>query len=879
MGKKLTWLLFLLSAFLAAEASHLKGGWIKYAYMGPTSGDITKSHYKVTVYQYLSCASSPTQIDSVVYISVYSGTSFISTKSVRRSGGSIASRSDFPCVSPAQTICYRIDEYETEYDFPNNPEGYTFAVQRCSRIQNLVNIINSVNTGITYTTAIPGITNNAYQNKSAVFSLDDAVVVCAGNSFSFPFVATDPDGDSLSYRFTEGKDVAVCVNTAFPQIVQAPPPYPNINYQPPYSAAQPLGNTVAINPATGIISGIAPATIGDYVVAVAVDEFRNGVKIAENRKEIHIGVRGCNIPSADLPIRPVTCNGFTVDFQNTSPSSSITSYNWDFGVPGVTTDSSTQPTPTYTYQDTGVYTVTLVVNQGQPCTNTGTQQVRVYPGFFPGFTFAAACKGIPFQFTDTTRTSYGYINSWSWNFGDGNTLSDTSHLQNPQYTYQNTGTDSVRLVVTNSKGCIDTALVAVSISDKPQLILAFKDTLICNMDTLQLHARSNAEQGIFTWSPNYRISSLTDPNPFVNPLITTKYTVTINDRGCVASDTVSVNVLDFISVNAGPDTTICLTDSVTLRPVSQALSYRWTPAATLSNPNTKFPVATPTATFTTYVVQAALGKCQAIDSIVVKTAPYPRANAGADTIICFGDKVLLHGTISGSGSIWQPAQFVQNPPSLSTLAFPRTTTSFVLIATDTLGCPKPIRDSVLVTVQMQPVVFAGNDTTIIIGQPLVMNASASSFLTRYKWSPPTGISNDTLLRPGVVITPALYPPNGQLKYTLTATSNEGCTGSDEIIVRVLKAGPTIFVPGAFTPNGDGNNDVFKPILAGLQQLNYFRVYNRYGQLLYQTSTIGQGWDGRVNGILQDNTGYVYSVQASNPNGTIINKTGSFVLVR
>jgi gliding motility-associated-like protein len=176
-------------------------------------------------------------------------------------------------------------------------------------------------------------------------------------------------------------------------------------------------------------------------------------------------------------------------------------------------------------------------------------------------------------------------------------------------------------------------------------------------------------------------------------------------------------------------------------------------------------------------------------------------------------------------------------------------------------------------------VFAGNDTSIIVGQPLIFPSVVSSFLTSYRWAPATGLNSDTALRPTAIITTALFPASAQLTYRLTATSPEGCTGSDEVTVRIFKTPPSIFVPNAFTPNGDGNNDVIRPILAGMRQLDYFRIYNRLGQLVYSTTTVGQGWDGYIKGNPQGSAGYVYAAQAVDYNGKTVKQTGSFLLVR
>jgi gliding motility-associated-like protein len=143
-----------------------------------------------------------------------------------------------------------------------------------------------------------------------------------------------------------------------------------------------------------------------------------------------------------------------------------------------------------------------------------------------------------------------------------------------------------------------------------------------------------------------------------------------------------------------------------------------------------------------------------------------------------------------------------------------------------------------------------------------------------------GLSSTNVANPRVVITPSTLP-NGQesITYQVVASTSEGCNNSDDITIRIFKTGPSIFIPNAFTPNNDGLNDVIRPILAGIQRLDYFRIYNRYGQLVFETSTPNRGWDGRINGLLQASSAFVYQCQAVTIDGTVLTQKGTFTLVR
>ena len=117
-----------------------------------------------------------------------------------------------------------------------------------------------------------------------------------------------------------------------------------------------------------------------------------------------------------------------------------------------------------------------------------------------------------------------------------------------------------------------------------------------------------------------------------------------------------------------------------------------------------------------------------------------------------------------------------------------------------------------------------------------------------------------------------------IKYTVKATTAFGCSGEGFITVKVFKTKPDIFVPNAFTP-GTASNSIFRPIPVGITSIDYFRVYNRLGQMVYNTSAIGKGWDGMLNGMPQGAGGYVWMVKGTDYTGNIITKKGTMVLIR
>ncbi|RYD89078.1 MAG: PKD domain-containing protein, partial [Sphingobacteriales bacterium] len=439
--------------------------------------------------------------------------------------------------------------------------------------------------------------------------------------FTLDFSATDPDattmGDSLVYTFCSAYNGGGATGSEY--TTPAPAPFPEIPYKFGYTGTQPLGPRATINTETGIISGIAPDA-GKYVVSVCVTTYRNGRFINTHRKDFIVTVAPCDFAGAQLNPTYTSCDGFTVNFTNLNNSPLNLTYYWDFGDGTISTDES----PVHTYGSAGDFPLKLVINRGGNCADSTTAIVKVYPGYFPGFTNnSPMCKGIPVQFTDITTANYGAANSWKWDFGIPSDRSDTSRLKNPAFIYQTPGDYTVKLIVASDKGCVDTVDHVVSIVDKPAFTVT-NDTLICAIDNLTLHATASVA-GSVVWTPNYNINNVNSFNPVVSPDVTTTYQVRFSDNfGCTATDSVRVRVVSEVTLSAAPDTTICLTDSVRLRLNTDALYFTWTPAATIRDPRAQSPFATPVAPVTTYNVRASISaNCFKDETIVVSTVPYP----------------------------------------------------------------------------------------------------------------------------------------------------------------------------------------------------------------------------------------------------------------
>jgi gliding motility-associated-like protein len=255
-----------------------------------------------------------------------------------------------------------------------------------------------------------------------------------------------------------------------------------------------------------------------------------------------------------------------------------------------------------------------------------------------------------------------------------------------------------------------------------------------------------------------------------------------------------------------------------------------------------------------------------------------------DTTICFGGTVALHALVTtGTDYNWGNTGFAPRasrgvissvPFVLNVPEAPEQTTDYILNIRNA-GCPITVSDTFTVTVVPTIRVNAGNDTLVVVDQPLHFRVTSNDpYKDEYQWSPSTDLSNPDIADPI-----GMYPSDmNSITYQVTATDTFGCYGTATVKVTIAPTLPDFFVPNAFTPGGSSNG-LFRPICIGISSLEYFRVYNRWGQLLYSTSQIGQGWDGRVQGRMQESNAYLWVLKGTDYNGRSISKKGTVLLIR
>lgn len=357
--------------------------------------------------------------------------------------------------------------------------------------------------------------------------------------------------------------------------------------------------------------------------------------------------------------------------------------------------------------------------------------------------------------------------------------------------------------------------------------------------------------------------------------------ITVKDaNGCTATTAATIVLIDNMFLSLGNDTTICAESSITMQPVTNAGTsiFQWrpydatiTPASTIRDPSAKNAIITPVDT-SVYILHAEWGACMREDTILINILHKPIPEAGQDTAICDRSSAVLNGSASNlSGTVnysWTPAETAVTPGLPSTTVNPPSTQTYTLTVTDNYGCNFSVKDIVTVVVQPPVPAFAGNDTIAAVGQPHQMWGSGG---VSFEWSPAGPLDLSTSQHPIAVLT-------RDQQFTLKVTDYAGCIGYDTVFIQVYD-GPTYYVPNAFSPNGDGLNDVFIATPVNILKTDYFRVYNRLGQLMFETSEWRKGWDGKFIGKPQAVGAYVWVLQGTDKNGKKIQMKGTVMLVR
>lgn len=424
-----------------------------------------------------------------------------------------------------------------------------------------------------------------------------------------------------------------------------------------------------------------------------------------------------------------------------------------------------------------------------------------------------------------------------------------------KYKWQDGSTDSTFTVtrpgkyyVTTEDACGNSYSDTINISAAPPVPLNLgQDRTKCNNDTLVINAPSGFIN--YSWGPNYNISSLSQQNIVVNPLKDTLYYLKAERTpGCFGFDTIKINVNRSPVINLGNDTSLCKGDSINLNAGTGFATYSWN----TGNNTQQISVKTKGQYSVTGITMQG---CKSYDTLsVFNIYETPVVHLNKDTAICFGSsKTLDAGNFNSY--LWN------NGNTSKSISVNQTGTYWVNVK-DFNGC-KGTDTSIIKKINSLPTAFLPADTSICSYDKLDLKTTIS--FEKYLWSTSQTSAIITISKSG--------------SYWLTVTDKNNCAGTDSIVVVPKQCMTGFFMPTAFTPDGNGLNDDIKPFLFGNVVRYKFSIFNRWGQLVFETNNLSDGWNGSFKGLLQDPGVYTWSCVFQLESEEPQQKKGSLTLIR
>jgi len=807
---------------VSSKATHIVGGDFYYDYLG-------NNLYKITLKLYIDCINGNDQAilsDREAIIGVFDA----GTNDYERSfviSRSLPTRLDklhYECVRPPRDVCVDGYTYTQTVKLDPGDNGKILSFQRCCRNNSITNIYYPESTGSTYWIKIPPL-SHAGINSAARFKELPPNYLCTDAPLVFDHSATDPDGDSLVYELyqpylgatrSEPRPDHTLISGMFRE-----PPFIQVQWKTPYYTYNQMGGSprLRIDRKTGELT-VTPSTVGQFVIGVKVKEYRKGVFVGETFRDYQFNVRHCTFDIVSAFASPVFSCSDTVDFANKSKKA--VNYRWDFGDPTTSADTSHEVNPTYIYPGNGDYRVRLRA-WNDICEDEFITTVRIRSEIVvdlgPDLIF---CDGVD-RILDTRAYDATRVD-WS-NGQNGRAIR-----------VKDTGT---YVAVVYYDNCVDSG--RVHISTDPVNFSIPPDSLFC--DKVDCILDAGIEDVHYQWS--------TSPRDTFRRLYvqdTGVYWVRVNNKNCVKFDTTRIYTANKPEI--GPYYFVCNEFNKTLDAGGRAGStYLW------DNGNTsRYRTIDKKGT---YFVRITEGHCVLSDTLIVEN-PRIDLELGPDEHFCDYVLKMLEAPAGMKKYTWN------YEGNTNTIQVKKAGQYFIEVE-DSNGCTAS--DTINLTVSQSPEITLGPDTSICSRTSLKISPGGN-FL-RYTWS--FGVDDDAVER----------EIESAGTYSVEVEDSFGCIGRASINVRVdPEALPNdLYVPNAFTPNGDGLNEVF-PFSFIIKQPEFrARVFNRWGQKVYDSETHGPTWDAHYQNEIVHPEAFLYLVEYRGCDGNFRRLKGTVTVMR
>ena len=882
---------FLVLIFILASsktnAAHIVGGSISYRCLGGND-------YEVTLKIYRDCFSGGAEFDNPASIFIFGDNDtydayFAFTDLTITPLDAVIEN---PCLTPP-SICIEEGVYVGIVTLPNNIEDFYIVYQRCCRKPGILNLEISEEQGITLSAYVPA-GNVVECNNSPVFTNYPPLVLCLNDELVFDHSATDEDGDSLVYELCSPYlGLSTLQPMADNTLINPPesPPYNELNWAAGYSESYPLASNPAlsIDAETGLLTA-TPNQIGAYVVGICVSEYRDGVLLSTSRRDFQFNVTVCDpVIFTAIGEQEDICDGLTITLTNNSVD--IDFFYWDFGDLGSLTDTSNLFEPTYTYPDTGVYTVTLVGNPGFDCADTSFVEFEIYNALNPTISSTSSClPDLNFDF-DATGSFNDDIAIFTWNFGS-NASPSSSNIKNPQdVVFNSSGTFEISLTISDN-GCTSSDTYTLEVPDAVTANILPQE-ILCGGFAITF-AQENENATNFQW--NFGVfGTSTDVSTSANPTYTFP-TDGIYNVQLIAS-----------AANACPDTTY---ESFLIYPLlaptfthqntqclennqfnlqaggsfTSSASFQWTFEGGIPASASSQNVAVSFSTLGYHTISLTMEENNCVETYIdsVKIDPNPIANFSTESTGGCEPYTAIFNNLSTTASLQYGLLWNFGDGSTSLLQNPAHiyeqdgVYDVSLLITNYSGCLDDdyMLINNLITVQQTPQAnFDVSPSIISIFDPqtVITNLADGSTSCEYTFL-------DVDVSDACDFVYEFQNTTSPQPITQLVSNDFGC--SSTLTKYVSFKDHVVYVPTAFTPNGDGTNDILKAVTEGVTKI-HFEIYDRFGQLVFETYELEKGWDGTYKNAdyYAMNSLYNWRIRITDIARRTADYKGSVVLIR
>ena len=610
---------------------------------------------------------------------------------------------------------------------------------------------------------------------------------------------------------------------------------------------------------------------GQYSIGLIVTSARGCTDTLVKSNVIKIDPNPLPIINGDT----IRCStGFGNYFSHSISRDTIVQYLWTVNGNNLSNTDSLN----YYFSHTGTYQIHLQVTTNKACFADSTILVKVDSVHTDFHILPSRLCGDSgtVQFQNLSGSVFGN-NQYQWSFGDA----QTSLAINPVHFYQHAGLYSVGLTTIAATGCSGSIFLPDTIIVYPSPVIAIQGVSDKCMDNvLVYHSNVTSQDSVsgYQWTLNHLPLSTSDSLQY-NFVLSGSYQIGLEVHtlhGCDVNASKLITIHPLPVPNATANTTICRGGTVLLQ-AHDGISYQWSPANAVLQPNNATTLTSPTINTTYQVFVTNAFGCMQKDTVQINVDVPVGLQLLSNYSICQGNSVQLSTLANSNHYQWLPPLYLNDPSSSSPIATPPVTTGYAVIAYSNNVC-KNDTGFVRIVVGNIPTVNLGAAITTVAGTSIQLNATVSNDVVQYTWSPTNGLDCINCPNPHLIA-------DQNITYQLTVQTALGCEARDDVSIYVICAGGQLRIPNAFTPNNDRLNDQFYIKGYGLSEVKHFTIFNRWGHKVFEKEHIApnnpaDGWDGTVNGEpVNVTTAFVYVVTVVCNDGQEFTYNGTVMLVK